>query len=192
MTPRKPSRIKRQLDPKAVEIQKRQLKLKDIIYEASQEGKFLTQKEVLEKLDEAGYKITRSELTRDKRAIATKNDFIRDLAEHNYSQYMEESFNMFSFIREEALKLAGSEWIKRTVKDKNTDEGASHEVINVADEAGPKKMFYDLALTAENMRVQMLKGDVLNYSVAYLGKKLAFYKEIVDSRASTKGILKSK
>jgi hypothetical protein len=187
----KPAKKNRGQTPQE-EIKKRQLKLKDIIYEASLDGKFLTQKEVLEKLKEAGYKISRSELTRDKRAIATQNDFIRDLAEHNYSQFMEESFNLYTAIREEALALAGSSWVKRTVKDKTTDEGGSHEVVNVTDEAGPKKMFYELALNAENSRVQMLKGDVLNYSVAYLGKKLDQYKAIIDSRSKTKGVFKLK
>lgn len=190
MTQSKPVK-KSKKHPTNEEIQQRQSKLKDILYEASQDGKYLPDKVVLEKLAEAKFKITRSELARDKRAIATNNSWLRDLAEHNYSSYMEESFELFKVIRNEAMQLAGSDWVKRTVKDKTTDEGGSHEVINTTDEAGPKKMFYDLALNAENSRVNMLKGDVLNYTMAFLGKKLQYYKEKAEAK-SKGGVLKLK
>ena len=77
------------------ESQKRQAKLKEIIYNYSQEGKFLTQKKALAELKEAGFEISRSELARDKHVIVTNNNWIKNLAEENYSAYMEESFNMF-------------------------------------------------------------------------------------------------
>lgn len=162
---------------KIADVEKRREKLQEILNDNFANGSILTSKMIMDKMKDAKFPYSnRRDLYRDRVALAKNNSFVRDMAESTYSANMEESFEVFTHIRDEALRLAGSEWEKRKHKTKNADTGVSTENETITDEAGPKNMFLNLAMNAEKCRVDMMNGDLLNYSVAFLGKKLNQYK----------------
>lgn len=161
-------------------IKTRREKLIEIQSKYYRDEKHLSPKLMLKELDKAGFKIDRKTLYNDRKYLAESNNFVRDIAESFYSQMIEDMFNDLEHIKGEAYRLAEKEWIRRTVKDKTANGQTSQERSIDTNEATPKGMFLKLAVDCVKEQANLLKGDVMNYSVAFLSNKMRIYKSEVD------------
>lgn len=158
-------------------IDTRRKVLMNIINEMHRTDQHIRPKTLLAKLAESGYKIDRMTLYYDRKFLAETNTFVRDIAESTYSQMIEDCHNNICYIRDQAIELASKTWQKSKAKRRNTAGQEMTETELTEDEAVPRERFYRLALDCEKQIMELLKGDVMNYSVAFLSKKLQRYKQ---------------
>ena len=167
--------------------ERRRVALQNIINDLHKERRHITEKILLEKLDAKGYKIKRSSLYEDRVALAKENTFIRDLAESSYSQVIEEVYNDITLIKEKCLALAEKDWVRRLIKEKPTGaiDKDGKPVVRVErlieeNESAPKQNFYALALKCDEQIMNLMRGDLLNVSVALLARKLDHYRSEIE------------
>ena len=161
-------------------IKERRAVIQQIINDLHKEGKPIRPKILHEKLKEKGFVIDTVTLYFDRKFLAENNSWVRDIAESNYSQMIEDHHTNVSYIRDQAMDLAEKSWSKSKAKRKIAGETTTTETELIEDEANPRERFYRLALDCEKQLLELLKGDVLNYSVAFLQKKLQSYKAEIE------------
>lgn len=166
---------------------RRRVKLQSIINDLHKDRLHITEKILLERLDTAGYKIKRQQLYLDRVVLAKENTFIRDLAESSYSQIIEEVYNDITLIKEKCLALAEKDWVRRLIKEKPTGavDKDGKPVVRVErlieeNESAPKQNFYALALKCDEQIMNLMRGDLLNVSVALLARKLDHYRSEIE------------
>lgn len=169
-------------------IKKRRDTVQLIINDLHKEGKPIRPRTIHERLKEKGYEVDTVTLYFDRKYLAEHNSFVRDIAESNYSQMIEDHHTNVSHIRDQALELAEKLWQKTKAKRKIAGETTTTETEMIEDEAIPRERFYRLALDCERQLLELLKGDVLNYSVAFLQKKLQTYKAEVERLQQLTGV----
>ena len=158
------------------DITERQALLKQIIEDYHRKGRKPSRKDLLEYLEKRGYSIDMSTLYRDKAAINSENRFVVDMAETNYSGYMEEIWESLEYIKEEAIKNYEKDWVitKETKRSKNESETVTEKIHGHPDS---KLRFLKLLNDVIDSQVLVMKGDTLDVSVGFLGKKLGQYKD---------------
>ena len=158
------------------DITERQALLKQIIDDYKKKGRQPSRKDLLVELEKRGHHIDMSTLYRDKTAINSENYFVVDIAETNYSAYMEEIWESYELIKQEAIKNYEKDWVitKEIERSKNEPETITEKIYGHPDS---KLRFLKLLKEATDSQVSLLKGDTLDVSVGFLGKKLGQYKE---------------
>lgn len=163
-------------------VDKRRLALQEIINGCHKSGNPPSNQYLLEQLSKRGFPITRMTLYTDRRWLAKQNTFVRDIAESTYSQIIEDIFNNISLIESKAFELANKSWTKTktiTRTNPNAKKGQPKTITETQTEtndAVPKERFLSLALDCQRERMNLLKGDVTDITVAMLSKRLDQYK----------------
>jgi len=163
-------------------VDKRRLALQEIINDCHKSGKHPSNKYLLEQINKKGFPITRMTLYTDRVKLARQNTFVRDIAESTYSQMIEDIFNNVSFIESEAFEMAKKSWIRTktiTRNNPNTKKGQPKTITEThteTNDAVSKERFLRLALDCQHAKTDLIKGDVINVTVAMLGKRLDQYK----------------
>ncbi len=131
------------------DIVTRQHMLAEIIFKLNSEHKPCGPKVLLKLMKEKGYDVDRSTICRDRLAINRRNNFLKDLAESNYSFYIESMWSDIEFVI----------------------QGAHQMFINAKN--GMSKIHaVKLILDTVKAKHELLNGRVLDVSVELLGKKL--------------------
>jgi len=159
-------------DSNSTTIEKRRKALRRIISDYGQKGKKPSRKELLFELAKKGFKIDLSTLYRDKTSINGENSFLRDIAEANYSVYVEEMWDNLDFIIENSIENYHKNFpITKTTKHEKNGE-IETTIQTIKNNPDSKQKFLRLILDATMEKASLIKGDTINFSVAFLSKKL--------------------
>ena len=155
------------------DIAGRRLMLAKVIEKAQTDDKHLTEKEQLAIMKKKGYNMSRATLYTDKTALNRSNTFVRDLAESNYSKYIEDIFKTLDFVEAEARIQYNKKWTQDKVVKKETQDGVMVETHITEEQAMPKNMFLLTIARAAELKARLLAGDAVHISVALLAQKFA-------------------
>jgi len=163
-------------------VDKRRLVLQEIINDCHKSGNHPSNRYLLEQINKKGFPITRMTLYTDRVKLARENTFVRDIAESTYSQIIEDIFNNITFIESEAFEMANKSWTRtKTITRNNSNKKKGQpktitETHTETNDAVTKERFLRLALECQTAKINLLKGDTINITVALLSKKLYQYK----------------
>ncbi len=167
-------------------VEKRRSALQEIINDCHKSGKNPSNKYLLEQLNKKGFPITRMTLYIDRVKLARENTFVRDIAESTYSQMIEDIFNNITTVEGEAFEMANKSWTRTktiTRNNPNRKKGQPKTITEThieTNDAVSKERFLRLALDCQSAKTNLLKGDVINVTVAMLGKRLDQYRSQLD------------
>lgn len=183
-------------------VDKRRSVLQEIINDCHKSGKHPSIQYLLEQLSKKGFPITRMTLYTDRVWLARQNTFVRDIAESSYSQIIEDMFNNISFIESESFEMANKTWSRtKTITRNNPNKKKGQpktltETQTETNDAVPKERFLRLALDCQTAKINLLKGDVTNITVAMLGKRLDQYRsqleEIIKNSTDKEAVRKAR
>jgi len=157
-------------------IEKRRKALRRIISNYGQKGEKPSRKDLLFELSKKGFKIDLSTLYRDKTKINEESSFLRDIAETNYSAYVEEMWENLDFVIENSIEIYHKNFpiTKTTKHEKNGKIETTIQTIKNHPES--KQKFLRLILDATMEKVSLFSGSTINFSVAFLSKKMHQFK----------------
>lgn len=169
--------------------------LAKIISDLKVEGVPVTKKILVEKMAKKGYKMDDSTLHRDRTELNKKNTFVRDMGESNYSSYIEEIATTLDYVTNEALAIYEAEWNKVAVNTKTKGgrivkgrvvggETVFHERKAEKNALHAKIQALRIINDATKCKLELLKGDTINISVALLGQKLNKLKDEVHDKTN--------
>ena len=108
----------------------------------------------------------------DIKAVNSKNTFVRDIAQYNYSQMCENSFHNYSWIYEEARKNYDKSWtLNRTITRKDEDGNVTEEVVETGELASGKQGFLRVMKEAQREMDNLREGRMMKVSVALINNE---------------------
>lgn len=154
------------------DIQERRNELNTIISNFETRGKKFTKKILVEELAKKGFRIDARTLYRDLVVIMKDDSFVRDLAKSTYSAYIHRIFDEIDGYDEKI-----HEWMedppkthKRILEYDQSHPMAKPKIKRVIEETTSKTEILKLGLRIQEFRINALKGDLVNTSVALLSK----------------------
>lgn len=146
------------------------------------EGKPLTNKNVMLGMEKAGWKGDRWQFYYIQKKWQENSNFVVSIAETQYSAMIEDIYRKLMNIEDQCFELAEENWTVRKTRTGDGSEGSSY-VETEDNQYKPKHDFLKLAKEVQKEKRELLKGDVINVSVAMLEKK--FQKLRDESEAKT-------
>ena len=133
--------------------------------------------DIIQKMREAGFKDYNHRMYyRDKTDLNKNSTYILDLAQFNYSAYVEEINDDLTFVEEQALAMYRQEWNQDKTIIKNIV--VNNEIVQVeehhktAPNATPKLKALEILTNAQKLKMQLISGDTLNVSAALVGRRM--------------------
>jgi len=159
----------------------RRIDLQKIIDAAKKKGIPITRKYLISQLKKKGYTIDKSTLYRDRTFLNQNNTFIRDIAESNYSEMMQDIWEKLEWVEEQALLQYDKKWtnskeIKRQIYDKDEGVVTLHDMILTDELSQPKSAFLNLIKDIQKQKFEFLTSHNVHLSAAMLARKLTLYK----------------
>ena len=140
---------------------------------------------IIQQMREAGFKdYNRQMHYRDKTDLNKNSTFLIDLAQFNYSAYIEEISDNLRFIEEQAKAMYRQEWNQDKTITKHIV--VNNELVQVEEHhktapiAAPKLKALEIIANVQKLRTDLVSGDTLNISAALIGKKFREMQEDVN------------
>ena len=123
-------------------------------------------KQLIDDLKKAGYKISRATLYRDKGEIFRDNTFVEDVAGKTYSYIIHRCFEDLQFAKRKAKEILAKKWTNSKVVTKETENGKIIEETITKEIAGPHlqalRLIMDIVMSINNL----INGNTLQVSAA--------------------------
>lgn len=156
--------------------------LKDVHVELAKDGLPTTTKNLMSGLEKKGLKLTYDQFYTIRKKLNERSTFVTSIAETQYSGFIQDIYEKLNYIEDECLELAKQDWTETKTRSGDGSEGSSF-VETSPNQYKPKHDFLKLAKEVQKEKRELLKGDVINVSVAMLEKKFQQVRE--ESRAKT-------
>jgi hypothetical protein len=159
--------------------------LKDVHVELAKEGKPATTKNLMSGLEAKGLKFTYDQFYTVRKKLNERSTFVTAIAQSQYSGMVQDIYEKLNYIEDQCLELASEDWTETKTRSGDGSEGSSF-VETTPNQYKPKHDFLKLAKEVQKEKRELLKGDVINVSVAMLEKK---FQEVRDeSKAKSEQI----
>jgi hypothetical protein len=154
-------------------------------------GKPLTNQNLMTGLAKKGFKGDRFLFYRIQKKWQENSNFVISIAETQYSAMIEDIWNKLKHIEDQSLDLAGRDWTEIKTREGDGTEGSSY-TETTPNQYKPKHDFLKLAKEVQKEKRELLKGDVINVSVAMLEKKFQMLRDESEAKSQEISHLKKK
>lgn len=158
------------------DIEVRRQALLDVILETRKKRKLLTRKAMIDGMKKKGFDVDVATLYRDRTALNRTNNFVRDLAESNYSAIQEDIQEVLDWVEQEAERQYRKTWTnsKTVKKEIPTNEGLVEieEVTTTGEVAAAKAAFLKIIKEVQELKNKLIHGENIQLSVALLKDKI--------------------
>ena len=142
-------------------------KLRSVETELMEQGKPLTNRNLITGLEAKGLKVDRFKLYRLKQTLGENNNFVLKIAESQYSVMVQDIYDKITFVEDACFDLAGKDWTQHEVQTSEDEDGHNYEKTT-DNEHKPQSDFYRLVLDCQMAKMKIMSGDVINVSVAMI------------------------
>jgi Fe2+ or Zn2+ uptake regulation protein len=153
--------------------------LLQIITKMKKDGQTVNRFTVLPHLKKAGFDVEEGTVYRDLTALNRENNWVRDLAESNYSAYQEDIALGLDWIITEAKKQYEKKWTQSKRIIKQLPRGKKLVTIEentiTTELAQPKAAFLAIIAKAHELKMKHTNGENINISAALIS---AEFKEL--------------
>jgi hypothetical protein len=134
----------------------------------------ITSHNLMTGMEKKGFNGTRFQFYNIRNRLNETDTFVMDISQTQYSSMIHGIWDKLEFVEQEAMKLFSADWeIKKTRTSQATSDEADRnrwEEIE-ANQYKPKHDFLELIGKIQKQKLELMKGDVLNVSIAMLEKK---------------------